>query len=136
MIFRIMSSSSIPHSSVELVIRAFSDFVDVITWTIEIVLNAVVDEASNDSSLLRLRKPVEDELFAAKISLKAVNTTYKLKKVFENHTKYVAPIPIEFSLRDETRLYGSSLINTTAKNVGYLFIPISKTIASLLSSFK
>lgn len=128
-LLNLASKSSLPFKILAEIIQSFSDFIKVIE-------NAIVrnfDRNNMSVDCLELYEKIKHEFQLARNSLTTVNTDYKIKKLFNSHPKYVAPIPVEFGLRNDVRLYGGQSKNIVVKNLGYV-VPIGSTLKTLLSN--
>ena len=126
-LLELVSKSSLPFKTLSQIVKSFSSFVELIASKIK----QNFEDGSLEDDRETLEKNTQKELRDALSALSSVDTNYKISRKFESHPQYVAPIPVEFGLRNDMRLTRSIAKNIVVKEEGYV-VPISKTLQSLL----
>ncbi len=131
LLLNLYSNSSIPHSSVEEIVKHFEDFLVILNSRI-VQIGDKVPPDSPDTVNLPFSQ-ASAEIQKALSAVKSVNTKYKAKKRLSSHPLFVEPQIVHLGTRIDAFLINGSEVNNSLRNEESIYISIIETIKVILS---
>jgi len=112
------------------------DVLHMLANVVEMVIRGTVDAFRSEYQNSDRIQSNSEKLMEVTTIIPSLNTEYKVRKIIEEHPKFVKPIPLPLGSREETVLVndaGVSSVRIVSRSNNAQFISIEKTLRALLS---
>lgn len=124
------------RASVNIPLKVSTDVMHSVKGIVDLIVTSTADALKTEFNFSEKSNVVATKLLELTKVLPSFDTEYKIRKLLQEHPKFVKPIPISLGTREETTLVtknGISAVQIVSRSNVAQYISIEKTLRALLS---